>query len=124
MTTDIMPAAGLKNYKTTGLNLSSVYWSPSAPDEAKRVVYIDIKTVDHVNDDTGETKMLPTLILADPETKEVIHQASARLVGIFQREQPEPGTPFLIVYKGKVKNQTNSYQSDSWAVYRLVPNEK
>ena len=119
-----MPTAGLKNYKASGLNLSSVYWTPQQLDESKRLVYIDIKTVEHVNEETGETKVLPTVIFADPETKEVIHQASSRLVGIFQREQPEPGTPFEILYKGKVKNQTNSYQSDSWAVYRLVPNEK
>jgi hypothetical protein len=124
MTTDIMPATGLKNYKPSGLNLSVIYWTPSHIDESKRLVYIDIKTVEHTNEETGETKALSTLILADPETKEVIHQASARLVGIFQREQPDPGTPFEIVYKGKMKNQTNSYQSDSWAVYRLVPNDK
>ena len=124
MTTDIMPAAGLKNYKASGLNLSSVYWTPQQLDESKRLVYIDIKTVEHVNEETGETKVLPTVIFADPETKEVIHQASARLVGIFQREQPDPGTPFEIIYKGKKKNQTNSFQSDSWAVYRLIPNEK
>jgi hypothetical protein len=124
MTTDIMPAAGLKNYKPQGLNLSSVYWSPKQIDESKRLVYIDIKTVEHTNEETGEMKELPTVIFADPETKEVIHQASARLVGIFQREQPDPGTPFEIIYKGKVKNQNNSFHSDSWAVYRLIPNEK
>ena len=121
---DITPYETLKNYKVQGLNLSAPYWSPQVIDESRRLVYIDVRPLEHTNDETGETKILPTAIMVDPETKEVIHQSSARLVGVFQREQPEAGTPFQIIYKGKVKNQTNAYQSDSWAVYRLIPSEK
>lgn len=102
-----------------GLNLAATYWSPEQPGETKRLYFIDIKILTNVNENTGETKELNTLVMVDPETREIIHQSSARLVGIFQRENPIPYQPFEIVYKGKVKNSTNAYMSDAWEVYKL-----
>jgi hypothetical protein len=124
MTTDISKVSNLDTAKPVGLNLSASYWSPSNVGETKRLYFIEIKTIMHVNDDTGEAKDLPTAVFVDPSTKEVIHQGSARLVAIFQRENVPPLTAFQITYKGKVKNSTNQFSSDAWEVYYLQDGQK
>ena len=120
MTTDIAKVSSLEAAKPTGLNLSATYWSPVNVGETKRLYYVEIKPMNHTNEETGETKTLNTAVFVDPQTREVIHQGSARLVGIFERELPQPLTPFQITYRGKVKNSTNAYSSDSWEVYHLA----
>jgi len=124
MTTDISKVSNLDTAKPVGLNLSASYWSPSNVGETKRLYFIEIKTIMHVNDDTGEAKDLPTAVFVDPSTKEVIHQGSARLVAIFQRENVPALTAFQITYKGKVKNSTNQFSSDAWEVYYLQDGQK
>lgn len=124
MTTDIAQITDLSTYKPIGLNLSATYWSPSNVGDTKRLLFMEIKTITHVNEETGEAKDLPTAVLVDPSTKEVIHQGSARLVAIFQRENTKPLTPVHITYKGKVKNSTNQFSSDAWEVYYLTQSDK
>ena len=119
MTTAVTTGTLLDNAKPIGLNLSSTYWSPVNVGETKRLYYMGIKSINQVNEDTGEIKSLQTAIFVDPASKEVINQGSARLVGIFERESPAPMTPFQITYRGKVKNSTNQFSSDSWEVYQL-----
>ena len=124
MTTDIATLTDLSTAKPIGLNLSASYWSPANVGDTKRLYFVEIKTILHVNDDTGEAKDLPTAVFVDPSTKEVIHQGSARLVAIFQRENPAPLTPFQITYKGKVKNSTNQFSSDACDVNNLTDGRK
>lgn len=119
MTTDIAKAPSLETATPIGLNLSATYWSPTVVGETRRLYFIEIKPITQINDDTGEVKQLNTAVMVDPATKEVIHQGSARLVGIFEREHPEPMTAYQITYRGKVKNSTNQFSSDAWEVYRL-----
>ena len=119
MTTDIASAPGLEHAKPIGLNLSATYWSPTVVGETRRLYFIELKPITQINDDTGEVKHLNTAVMVDPATKEVIHQGSARLVGIFEREHPEPMTAYQITYRGKVKNSTNQFSSDAWDVYML-----
>lgn len=109
----------IKNLKRVGLNIIATYWSPQSIDETKILVFVEVKPIIHVDESTGEEKILPTAVFADPVTHEIIHQASARLVGAIQREKIEPMTIWEITYKGKVKNSTNAFQSDSWSMYKL-----
>ncbi|MFZ1751442.1 MAG: hypothetical protein WAU01_14680 [Saprospiraceae bacterium] len=118
--TQIAKITSLDNAKPIGLNLSARYWSPADVGETKRLYFIETRIVTHMDDETGETKDLNTAVFVDPNTKEVIHQASARLVAIFQREIIEPMTPMHITYRGKVKNTSNQYSSDTWEVYKLT----
>ena len=109
----------LTKLERSGLNLVATYWSPQNKDESRKLVYIETKVLKHINEETGEEKLLNTCVFVDPATKEVIHQSSARLVGVFEREMPAFGECFDIQYLGKIKNSTNAYMSDNWAVYRL-----
>jgi hypothetical protein len=115
--TSIVP---IDHLRPVGLNLIATYWTPAAIEEKKRLLFYDVRLITHVDNDTGEERELPTAVFVDPVTKEVIHQASARLVGAFQKENPVKLTPFEIIYKGKQKNATNQFSSDSWAIYRLA----
>jgi len=124
MTTDIAQITDLSTYKTVGLNLSATYWSPANVGDTKRLLFMDIKSIQHPNEETAEAKELPTAVFVDPSTKEVIHQGSARLVAIFQRENTKPLTPVQITYRGKVKNSTNQFSSDAWEVYYLTQSAK
>jgi len=124
MTTDIAQITDLSTYKTVGLNLSATYWSPANVGDTKRLLFMDIKSIQHPNEETAEAKDLPTAVFVDPSTKEVIHQGSARLVAIFQRENTKPLTPVQITYRGKVKNSTNQFSSDAWEVYYLTQSAK
>lgn len=119
MTTDITKASTLENANPIGLNLAATYWTPLNVGETKKLYFIEIKIISSPNEETGEAKELPTAVFVDPATKEVLHQSSSRLVAIFQREKVQPLTPFQITYRGKVKNSTNQYSSDSWEVYHL-----
>lgn len=124
MTTEITTLSDLSAAKPIGLNLSASYWSPVQVEETKKLYFIEVKITNHINEDTGESKNLPTAVLVDPVNKEVIHQSSARLVAIFQRENVAPMTPFQITYKGKIKNSTNQFSSDAWEVYYLQDGQK
>jgi len=119
MSTELTIPQSLDNAKPIGLNLSATYWSPTQIGETKRLYFVAIKNINHINEETGETKNLQTAIFVDPASKEVINQGSARLVGIFERENPPSMTAYQITYKGKVKNSTNQFSSDSWEVYQL-----
>lgn len=124
MTSDISQITDLSTYKTAGLNLSATYWSPANVGDTKRLLFMEIKSIQHPNEETAEAKELPTAVFVDPSTKEVIHQGSARLVAIFQRENTKPLTPVQITYRGKVKNSTNQFSSDAWEVYYLTQSAK
>ncbi len=124
MTSDISQITDLSTYKTAGLNLSATYWSPANVGDTKRLLFMEIKSIQHPNEETAEAKELPTAVFVDPYTKEVIHQGSARLVAIFQRENTKPLTPVQITYRGKVKNSTNQFSSDAWEVYYLTQSAK
>jgi len=124
MTSDIAQITDLSTYKTVGLNLSATYWSPANVGDTKRLLFMEIKSIQHPNEETAEAKELPTAVFVDPSTKEVIHQGSARLVAIFQRENTKPLTPVQITYRGKVKNSTNQFSSDAWEVYYLTQSAK
>lgn len=124
MTTDIAQITDLSTYKPIGLNLSATYWSPANVGDTKRLLFMEIKSIQHPNEETAEAKEQLTAVFVDPSTKEVIHQKSAILVGIMQRENPKPLTPFQITYRGKVKNSTNQFSSDAWEVYYLSKTDK
>ena len=124
MTSDISQITDLSTYKPIGLNLSATYWSPANVGDTKRLLFMEIKSIQHPNEETAEAKELPTAVFVDPSTKEVIHQGSARLVAIFQRENTKPLTPVQITYRGKVKNSTNQFSSDAWEVYYLTQSAK
>lgn len=122
MLPDTMPAVlqPLDKAERVGLNLIGNYWSPTKEGESRRLYFIKIEKVEKLKDeDTGETEVLPTAILVDPLTKEVVYQSSARLVGFFERVKKEENLAFEIVYKGKRRNTTNAYMSDDWEVYKL-----
>lgn len=109
----------LTKFKKSGFNLVATYWSPSEKGERRNLIFIDTKALKHIIEDTGEERILPTCVFVDPLTQEVIHQSSARLVGVFERERPSTGEAFEITYLGKVKNSTNAFMSDHWSVYKL-----
>lgn len=124
MNTDLINVQPLESAKTIGLNLAATYWTPENVGDTKRLYFVEIKSINQVIEETGELKSLNTAVFVDPVTKEVIHQASSRLVGIFEREMPQPLTPFQITYKGKKKNSTNAFSSDYWEVYYLTDGQK
>jgi hypothetical protein len=109
----------LSKFNKSGLNLVATYWTPAQKGESRKLVFIEVKAIRNIIEETGEEKILPTAVFVDPLTNEVVHQSSARLVGVFEREHPTTGEAFEINYLGKIKNSTNAYMSDHWSVYRL-----
>lgn len=104
------------------LDLMSNYWTPTSPNETKRVFFDCIKTRMVLDQQTGEALDLPCAFffekVADGTIK-TISNGSKRLVGIFESGSIPRGTPVQITYLGKKKNATNGFSSDSWSVYPL-----
>lgn len=107
--------------------LSSEYWTPEEANEYKVGVIVDIKDETY-EDKEGETVNLPCVIMLaqnEDRTFSTIRNGSKRLVATIHAAV-ETGevvlgqTPVKVMYVGKKKNKTNSFQSDRWSVKPLI----
>jgi hypothetical protein len=110
----------LETAKAAPISMSAEYWTPEKVGEKRRLFYLDLKLETYIDKQTEEDIELSVLYFVDAN-KNVIRQASRRLVGIFENRLStlRPGMAFEIEYLGKKKNATNSFQSDHWSVYEL-----
>lgn len=109
------------------LDLTSLYWTPEAPGETKKLIYDGMEVRDLIDQESGEAKELPHIFFFEQSknadgTKTVarICNATKRLLGVFENGSWPRGSAFQITYLGKVKNGSNAYKSDSWRVSPLV----
>ncbi len=108
--------------------LSSEYWTPEKEDEYKVGVIIEIKDENYTHEDTGESVVLPCVIMLsqnEDRTFSTIRNGSKRLVATVQNALDSgdvvPGqTPVKVRYLGQQKNKTNSYKSDRWSVKPII----
>ena len=110
----------LETAQVAPLSMNSEYWTPEKIGEKRRLFFLDLRSESVIDAQSGETVDLSVLYFVDSQ-KNVIRQASRRLVGVFENRLNtlRPGMAFEIEYLGKKKNATNSFQSDHWSVYEL-----
>lgn len=110
----------LETAKVAPISMNSEYWTPEKVGEKRRLFFLDLRVEAVIDAQSGETVDLTVLYFVD-SNKNVIRQASRRLVGVFENRinSLRPGMAFEIEYLGKKKNATNSFQSDHWSVYEL-----
>ncbi|CAA7196716.1 hypothetical protein [Chryseobacterium potabilaquae] len=113
--------------KVIPADLTSEYWTPSEPGEFKLCFFQEIKNSTYTNEQTGETIELPCIVLLEQTTLgdlKTIRNGSKRLVASLEdalhQGKIKAGTPLKIEYLGKIKNTTNTYQSDRWSVKPLL----
>lgn len=117
----------LHKAKISPRELSSTYWTPETEGEYKVGVAMEIKEETYEND-KGDTIKLPCVIMLSQEEDgsfSTIRNGSKRLVATIESavesgEITLGSTPIRIAYIGKVKNKTNSYQSDRWSVKPII----
>jgi hypothetical protein len=120
---DVKELPNLHTAEVSPRELSSEYWTPENSGEYKVGVLLEIKQ-ENYEDKEGETVVLPCVImLAQNEdlTFSTIRNGSKRLVATIEAavesgEVSYGHTPVRILYVGKKKNKTNSFQSDRWSV--------
>jgi len=120
---DVKELPNLHTAEVSPRELSSEYWTPENSGEYKVGVLLEIKQ-ENYEDKEGETVVLPCVVmLAQNEdlTFSTIRNGSKRLVATIEAavesgEVSYGHTPVRILYVGKKKNKTNSFQSDRWSV--------
>lgn len=117
----------LHQAKELPVDLSSSYWTPEKVGESKRGFYQRIEQATYINEGTGETVILPCVILiAQDEAGNVttIRNGSKRLVASIEEAVNDgritEGMPLQITYLGEEKNKTNSFKSARWSVKPLI----
>lgn len=111
----------LDAFEESPLDVTEEYWTPQNAGEKKRVFFAGLRERDRLLDDGTSQTALAAYFMEQVEGELVtICNASKRLVGVFERGRYAEGTPFLITYLGKKKNQTNQYMSDHWSVKPLI----
>ncbi len=106
------------------MELTTFYWTPEKADETKRVYFDCIKFREMPAIKEGEEpQILPCAHFYEKVDGEMmaICNASKRLVAAIEGSFVKRGTPLIITYKGKRKNATNQFQSDSWSIKPLIP---
>ncbi len=116
----------LRNAEVLPIELTTLYWTPEQVGETKRVYFdcIAFKEMPALEGGTGEAgRILPCAFFFEQTDEGVVRlcNASARLVGALEGNFVKRGTPLIIIYKGKVKNSTNAFKSDSWSIQPLNP---
>lgn len=108
--------------------LSSEYWTPEESNEYKVGVVAELKEEPYHNEETGETVMLPCVImLAQNEdgTFGTVRNGSKRLVATIEGAVESGAiiigqTPVRITFLGKKRNKTNAFSSDRWSVKPII----
>lgn len=115
----------LETAQVAPISMTSEYWTPEKIGEKRRLYFFDMRVESTIDKQSGEDMELTVLYFVD-DKKNVIRQASRRLVGVFESRIStlRPGMAFEIEYLGKKKNATNSFQSDHWSVYELYIDNK
>ncbi len=110
------------------IELTTLYWTPETKGETKRVYFdnIILRQMPALNEaaTSEEPVVLPCAYFFE-QTEEGINRicnASKRLVAALEGNFVRRGTPLIIKYLGKVKNNTNAFKSDAWSVMPLKPN--
>ena len=118
-------AQGLDTAEVIDVNLATAYWSPEKVLDKKRLIFLEVKEMltDDIADATKK-KLLRTAVFVENVDGTLVRtsNASKKLVGILDDSHLASGTRLEVTYLGKVKNKSNNYTSDSWAVKLLSIN--
>ena len=110
------------------IELTTLYWTPEMKGESKRVYFdnIILRQMPALNEaaTSDEPVILPCAYFFEQTEEGIIRicNASKRLVAALEGNFVRRGTPLIIKYLGKVKNNTNAFKSDAWSVMPLKPN--
>ena len=108
------------------LSLVEDYWTPADRGEVRKLGYLGTKTVtipSMSEENRGELVEKTYIEFAERQPDgvgKIVTSAAARLVGFFTDRNIPKGTFWKITYQGKVRNKTNAYQSDSFAIEMIV----
>lgn len=121
---NIKVPANIQEMEPMSIDLVGDYWTPQSEGETKRLVFshIDLSKSFDIQNQDKEVE-LETAYFVEPTADggyKTLRNSSRRLVGALESSQIKQGTPLQITYKGKKKNSTNSYMSDSWSIQILV----
>lgn len=111
----------LSKAEVSPFDLMGDYWTPETVGESKRVFFDKISSREVADEKTGEAFDLQCAYFIEVVNGEAktITNGSRRLVGALEANKIQKGMPLLLTYKGKKKNSTNAYQSDSWSIKPL-----
>lgn len=118
----------LHEAKVSPRELSSTYWTPEKEGEYKVGVVAELKEETYLDEQSGETIMLPCIIMLAQSIDgsfNTIRNGSKRLFATIE-SATESGeivlgsTPVRVTYLGKSKNKTNSFHSDRWSVKPIL----
>jgi len=111
----------LSESKSKGFDLAGSYWTPEKVGEEKRMFFTGfvIEKVPTVQGDGLVDLEVARFIEVVNGDRKMVSQGSKRLVSTLQNYNIEEGTPLLIVYQGKKKNKTNSFESDTFSIIPL-----
>ena len=110
------------------IELTTLYWTPEQKGETKRVYFdnIILRQMPTLNEAAAsdEPTILPCAYFFEQTEEGIIRicNASKRLVAALEGNFVRRGTPLIIKYLGKIKNNTNAFKSDAWSVMPLKPN--
>ena len=111
--------------EASNVDYVSEYWTPETEGEAKRVFYEGIQDSFFPDKGTGEEIQLPCVFMIEQTTDgklKRLRNGSWKLRSAFEQHQVAQGTPFQIVYKGKVQTSAQRFSAD-WEVRPLFTPE-
>lgn len=113
-----------ENVQVSPLDLAGNYWTPTEPNESKKVYFdcIEVAQYRDVNDADVVVELTTAYFYTKSKADGVKRwsNASKKLISIIERNHIERGTPLQITYLGKKKNATNNFKSDDWSVKPLI----
>lgn len=110
------------NTITVPYDLNIEYWTPEAEGETKMVVFEGVTTQQMPSQqDPNEMDTIEVATFLAKENGAITRMgnASKRLVSILKNAEVPNRAAIVITYKGKKKNATNGFSSDTWSVQPL-----
>jgi hypothetical protein len=118
----------LSESKELPFDLMADYWTPTEKGESKRM-FFDKIAIRQVKDmQTDALIELECAFFLEQTTEggkvqvKTVSNGSKRLVGAIVANEIQRGTPLLVTYMGKKKNNSNNFQSDIWSIKPLIIN--
>jgi hypothetical protein len=114
----------LEEAEAAPVDIMSDYWTPQASGESKKVIFQKVAPWKVVDQNTGEVIDLECVFFTTiiDGSFRMLRNGSKKLVAAFQGNNIPPGTGWLITYRGKKRNRTNSFSSDDWELKPLTYN--
>lgn len=118
----------LSESKELPFDLMADYWTPTEKGESKRMFFDKIAMRQVKDIQTDALIELECAFFLEQTTEggktqvKTVSNGSKRLVGAIVANEIQRGTPLLVTYMGKKKNNSNNFQSDIWSIKPLIIN--